>query len=141
VPPPPAAPLLPELAPDDEPAGRSGGGGDVIEGEVGETLALFSLPGPTLPGFAVTPDVLALFAGGLGSSAKAGPTANSATAAMAMQTGFIRRLLLVFGEQRTRTARCSRNNDLVLCRLLELSLALALRSTYVRNHGAANRKR
>ena len=84
-----AAPLLPELAPDDEPAGRSGGGGDVIEGEVGETVALFSLPGPTLPGFAVMPGAPASFVGELDSSAKAGPTANSATAAIAMQTGFI----------------------------------------------------
>jgi hypothetical protein len=89
-----AAPLLPELAPDDDPGGRSGGGGDVIEGEVGETFALFSLPGPTLPGFAVTPDAFALFAGGLDSSARAGATANSAAVAIAMQRDFIRWLLL-----------------------------------------------
>jgi hypothetical protein len=88
-----AAPLLPELAPDDEPAGRSGGGGDVIEGEVGETLALFSLPGPTLPGFAVTPGAPGSFVGGFDSSAKAGPTANNVIAAIAMQTGFIEWLL------------------------------------------------
>lgn len=46
-------PLLPELAPEELPGGRSGGVGDVIDGDVGDTCALFSLPGPTFPGLAV----------------------------------------------------------------------------------------
>lgn len=57
-------PLLPELAPDELPGGRSGGVGDVIAGDVGDTRALFSLPGPTLPGLAVTPRAVFSFAEG-----------------------------------------------------------------------------
>jgi hypothetical protein len=57
-------PLLPELAPAELPGGRSGGVGDVIAGDVGDTRALFSLPGPTLPGLAVTPGAVVSFAEG-----------------------------------------------------------------------------
>jgi hypothetical protein len=77
-------PLLPELAPEELPGGRSGGGGDVIDGDVGDTRALFSLPGPTFPGFAVTPGAVSSFAEGAGDCAEACDAANSAVAATAM---------------------------------------------------------
>ena len=59
-------PLLPELAPEELPGGRSGGVGDVIDGDVGDTRALFSLPGPTFPGLAVAPGAVFSFAEGAG---------------------------------------------------------------------------
>jgi hypothetical protein len=85
----PAEPLLPELAPAVLPAGISGGGGVVIDGDVGDTLALFSLPGPVFPGLAVTPGAEFSLASGLGDCANALENENKAAAATTAEINFI----------------------------------------------------
>lgn len=80
-------PPLPELAPEELPGGRSGGVGDVIDGDVGDTRALFSLPGPTFPGLAVAPGAVFSFAEGAGDCAKTWDAEKSAAADIMMKTG------------------------------------------------------
>ncbi|CCB68037.1 protein of unknown function [Hyphomicrobium sp. MC1] len=109
-------PFSPVLLPEPELAGKliSGGGCLLIgtSGEVGDTTALFSLPGPTLPGSIVFAAFGALL---LAASAKAGSELPSAAAAIAAaMRSFVLMNIFSFrcsmSIQRMAQRRCSRGS-------------------------------